>query len=112
MSTIVVDTRERRGWDFPGAVRKKLEAGDYSVSGLEHLVCVERKSLADLVQSLTRARARFFREIAILARRRFAAVVVEAAVADLVGHRYASDASPAGRGRECSTSDRVNGSRT
>lgn len=91
---IVVDTRERRGWDFVGAVSAKLEAGDYSVAGLEHLVSVERKSLADLVQSLTRARARFFREIQILARRRFAAIVVEAGVPELLAGRYASGASP------------------
>lgn len=91
---IVVDTRERRGWDFAGAKLAKLEAGDYSVAGLEHLVCVERKSLADLVQSLTRARARFFREVQILARRRFAAIVVEAGIPELLAGRYPSGASP------------------
>ena len=47
---IIIDTREQIPWEFrdlptePGT----LDTGDYSVSGLEHLIAVERKSLDDL----------------------------------------------------------------
>lgn len=92
---IVVDTRERQPWEWPGSIRARLHYGDYSVQGFETLVSVERKSLEDFVQTLTRARARFFREVQALARYRFARVVVEASIQDVLAGRYSSGVSPA-----------------
>jgi ERCC4-type nuclease len=43
--TIIVDTREQKPWSFENyttAIRK-LDTGDYSIEGLEHLLCIERK---------------------------------------------------------------------
>ena len=43
MWRIIVDTREQSGYSFSvPTVRRKLEAGDYSVKGLEERVAVER----------------------------------------------------------------------
>jgi DNA excision repair protein ERCC-4 len=58
--TAVVDTREQAPLDLliPSIVGK-LPTGDYSVRGLEHLVCVERKSLPDLLGCVGRDRGRF-----------------------------------------------------
>lgn len=68
--TIVVDTREQRPLDFRPyeqygvtVERAALKAGDYSVKGLENQVFVERKSLEDLVGTLSQGRDRFMREI-------------------------------------------------
>ncbi len=75
-------------------MRRALPAGDYSVVGLEEWVAVERKSLDDLVASVTRERARFLREMERLGTFDAACVVVEAELADVAAHRYRSKARP------------------
>lgn len=52
MRSIVIDTREKKPYDFPNSITRKLPTGDYSLDGLEELVCIERKSLADWVNTL------------------------------------------------------------
>jgi hypothetical protein len=77
---IVVDAHERYAYRFPGqqvrTVSRALPCGDYAVASGRRLVAVvERKSLPDLVSSLTSGRLRFaLGELATLPR---AAVVVE-----------------------------------
>ena len=64
--TVVVDTREQLPYIFgPGVetVEKTLETGDYSVEGYEDVFAVERKSLPDLLKSITWDRDRFKREV-------------------------------------------------
>ncbi|WP_244509513.1 ERCC4 domain-containing protein [Nocardioides lianchengensis] len=75
-----VDDRERYGYRFARQQvvvrRSRLAAGDYAVLGEEGLLAtVERKSLADLVASLTSGRLGF--QLAELAAVPRAAVVVE-----------------------------------
>jgi hypothetical protein len=77
---IVVDSHERYAWTFDHqqatTVRRALRAGDYAVtSGDTVLAAVERKSLADLVSTLTTGRMRYV--LADLATLPSAAVVVE-----------------------------------
>ena len=78
---IVVDAHERYAWNFSHqqatTVRRALPAGDYAVadeSG-EIVAAVERKSLADLVATVTNGKLRF--AMAALAAVPRAAVVVE-----------------------------------
>ena len=79
MFRIVIDTREKAEYTFRCAtVRKKLDAGDYSVEGLEREVAVERKSLADFVHTVIHALPRFVAELEKLARMPAACIVVEA----------------------------------
>lgn len=46
---VIKDTREKQGWDFPsntscaGVEIGTLKTGDYTLKGLEHLICIERK---------------------------------------------------------------------
>lgn len=45
---IITDTREKTPWIFSDKVcakvlSRKLETGDYSIEGMEHLLCIERK---------------------------------------------------------------------
>lgn len=76
---IVIDSREQAPYAFTCATqRRKLEAGDYSVVGLEDQVAVERKSLPDLVHTVAHDFDRFARELNKLAQMRLACVVVEA----------------------------------
>ncbi len=77
---IVVDARERYAYRFAGqqvrTVSKTLPCGDYAIAeGGKLVAAVERKSLPDLVSSLTSGRLRYaLGELATLPR---AAVVVE-----------------------------------
>lgn len=45
---IIADTREQQPWEFKEHVvaYRKLDTGDYSIEGLEHLLCIERKKSA------------------------------------------------------------------
>lgn len=72
--TIAFDTREQLPFAFRNMYieRKKafvltrrvtLPTGDYSIVGYENNVCVERKSLQDLYQTLGKNRERFLREL-------------------------------------------------
>lgn len=62
---IVVDSREKRPWDFPGmrTVEDTLNVGDYTYEGFEDCFAVERKSLNDLATSVGSERDRFEAEI-------------------------------------------------
>lgn len=57
--TIIVDTREQQPWMFDNYVvaSKKLDTGDYSIEGLEHLLAVERKkSISEFANNITETR--------------------------------------------------------
>jgi ERCC4-type nuclease len=91
--TILVDGREKAPYRFTGLRADKaqrcrplivpvewshLKTADYTVQGLEEVVCVERKSLADLYSTLGQHRERFEAEHQRMAEFRRACVVVEA----------------------------------
>ncbi len=91
--TIIVDTREQEGYSFSlPSVRKKLEAGDYSIVGFEEKVAVERKSLPDFIQTIIRERKRFYKELEKLSKYSAACIVVEANFRDLIEGHYRSGA--------------------
>ena len=52
---VIIDTREQLPWPWPEdqVLRETLTYGDYTLKGLEPLVCIERKSLQDLVGSIS-----------------------------------------------------------
>ena len=76
---IIVDTREQAEYTFDcSVVRRKLDAGDYSVQGYEHRVAVERKSLPDFVHTVIHEFERFAVELDKLAVMDAACIVVEA----------------------------------
>lgn len=95
---VVVDSREQRPWDlspefFEVEVRG-LRTGDYSIAGHEERFALERKSLGDLVNTVTRDWIRFRKELYRLAAMDVAAIVVEADLVDVLAHKYESDAEP------------------
>lgn len=98
-ATIVIDSREQEPYSFDSrltsAERRALQAGDYSVGGLEDQVAVERKTLDDFVSTLIHRRRRFREELRKLSRYRAACVVVEAELLDVLGKRYRGEARPA-----------------
>jgi ERCC4-type nuclease len=96
---IVTDTREQEPYEFPGEgvsiVRRALPAGDYSIEGREAEFAVERKSLADFVQTVIRGRERFRKELLKLQTYRRACVVIEGGIPDITQARYPGGAHPA-----------------
>jgi len=81
---IVIDTREQLPYRFERSVVKKLDQGDYSIEGLEHLVAVERKSKVDAYGTIGRGRERFERELERLAHLEYAAIVIECSLPDFL----------------------------
>ena len=61
----IVDTREQLPLNLDPLRTEPatLPTGDYSLKGLEHHVCIERKSLDDLLGCVGRDRERFEREL-------------------------------------------------
>lgn len=57
--TIIIDTREQMPWEFGHHTtsREKLDTGDYSIKGLEHLLAIERKrSVSEIANNITENR--------------------------------------------------------
>ena len=88
---IIVDSREQAPYHFTGITDDKtgrtiiipteihgLRSGDYTISGLEDQVAIERKSHSDFLGSIGAGRERFQREMERLQEMKYAAVVIEA----------------------------------
>lgn len=96
---VLIDSREQRPLRFPpdlgvdcgGAT---LPAGDYSVRGFTSLIALERKSVGDLVSTLTQGRERFENELDMLAEYRWRAILVEGRRGDVEAGIYRSLATP------------------
>ena len=96
---VLVDSREQRALRFPPELGvdcggATLPAGDYSVRGFTHLIALERKSVADLVSTLSHGRERFENELDLLATYRWKAILIEGDQADIEGHVYRSNMLP------------------
>jgi len=92
---VIRDTREQEGWVFPasdpclGTVVGTLKTGDYTLKGYEDVFVIERKGstgefAANIVQS------RFERELERLKGFRYAFVVLEFTISDIVSFPYNS----------------------
>ena len=88
---VLVDTREREplplyanhpNW-IGGERRVALRTGDYTVEGMESLLCLERKNFADLVACTVTYRRRFLAVCGRLARFPLKAILVEATLEDI-----------------------------
>ena len=84
---IVQDSREQDGFgrlfQTPHVVAG-LPCGDYSILGLEELISIERKSLPDLINSLTNDRKRFEAELKAARRYHRFFVVMECCASHLL----------------------------
>jgi ERCC4-type nuclease len=96
---VLVDTRERdpfplyanhQNW-IEGEKHLALKTGDYSVEGMESVLSLERKSLADLVGCTVTDRQRFLAVCARLAQFRWKAILIEASLDDIKGGFEAFD---------------------
>lgn len=96
---IVQDAREQRPLDFrrwPDVVVEVagLPSGDYALKGLETLAACERKSIDDLVGSLSAGRERFEAELCRARGYDLFVIVAECSMQDVAQHRYRSRMLP------------------
>ena len=93
---VIVDSREQTPLPFAHfpTERATLATGDYSVKGFEREFCVERKTVEDLVQSLTHERDRFSRELQRMRAFDFRRLLIVGTLSDIEAHRYRSQANP------------------
>jgi DNA excision repair protein ERCC-4 len=94
---IVVDSREQDALIFQNlaSVRGTLYSGDYSILGLEELIAVERKSIADLVSCcMGENRERFERELHRLRGFRFKRLLIVGSRGEIELQRYRSRIAP------------------
>ena len=102
--TILIDTREKAPFEFSrfpnwiaGEIRQKIDAGDYSIQGMEKLLSLERKTLSDLITTVMQQRTRFFKMCEQLAKYRWRALLIEASYEDIktpYGEEYETMAHP------------------
>jgi len=93
----LIDTREQLPLDLPSLappVITTLATGDYSVSGLEHVVAIERKSLEDLLGCIGQERERFDREVQRLLAYPVRALVIESGWQALERGEWRSKVTP------------------
>jgi DNA excision repair protein ERCC-4 len=93
----VIDSREQQPLSFSRlpAIRGTLLTGDYSVSGLQELFAVERKSVSDLVGCCAgQNRERFERELHRLRGFRFKRLLIIGSEAEILEGRYCSNIKP------------------
>lgn len=98
---IQIDTREQRPLKFENFPTEVvgLPIGDYGLRGFSDwdnpAFIVERKSLGDLIGSLTTGRPRFTKEVEKMRAFRFRALVVEAVEGEIEFAQYRSSVNPA-----------------
>ncbi|MDZ4848504.1 MAG: hypothetical protein SGI77_04370 [Pirellulaceae bacterium] len=82
--TAITDSREQTPWDLSPmrSIPGTLSVGDYSIAGMESVIAIERKSLADFVMCCGSERERFQRELDRLRGWPVSAVVIEAGWGD------------------------------
>lgn len=91
---VIRDSREKEnnGFHFPNMIIGKLDAGDYSIKGLENVISIERKSGVDEIFSNLGAKKnkeRFYRELELLKTYKYKYIVIEGTVAQMLyGSRF------------------------
>lgn len=91
----VIDSREQHPLDLVplGSRIATLSTGDYSLRGLESVVAIERKSLADLLLCVGQGRDRFHREVMRILAYPVRALVVESTWPELERGEWRSKVS-------------------
>lgn len=90
--TIIVDTREQKPWSFPEHTTAvaKLDTGDYSIQGLEDILCIERKrNVSEIANNITEKR--FADVLSRMSKYRFPFILLEFDLNDVLDFPIGSD---------------------
>lgn len=93
---MIQDSREQLPLDLKPMkqVVGTLATGDYSLATMQGKVCIERKSLADLVMSFGRERERFEKELQRMLAYDLRQVVIEAHQIEVEQQKYRGEMNP------------------
>lgn len=89
--TIIIDTREQQPWSFEHytTASRKLDTGDYSIEGLEDIVCIERKkTISEVANNLTESR--FIDVIDRMSKYKYAFLLLEFDLAQVLSYPVGS----------------------
>ena len=93
---VIRDTREKDGWYFKesnycqGMIDQKLDTGDYSVQGLEDVLCIERKgSVSEIANNIVDKR--FDRELDRMKEFKYKFLILEFGIKDIMSFPEGSD---------------------
>lgn len=82
MFNVIIDTREQQPWGFHtcelinDVIHRKLDTGDYSIEGLENIICIERKkSVSEIATNITTAR--FEKELIRMSKFKYKFLILE-----------------------------------
>lgn len=92
---IIVDTREQKPWTFASCntVKKKLDTGDYSIEGLENLLCIERKnSVSEIANNISEPR--FKEELDRMGQYLYKFIILEFSLQDVLNYPRGSNVPP------------------
>lgn len=94
--TVIRDTREKNGWYFKetdycqGMLENKLDTGDYSIEGLEDILCIERKGcVSEIANNIVDKR--FDRELQRMAEFKYKFLILEFSVDDILSFPVGSE---------------------
>jgi len=88
MFNVIVDTRERLPWALSSSqineiIYRKLDTGDYSIEGMEDILCIERKkSVAEVSTNITSER--FHKEVERMSKFKHAFLILEFDIDDVM----------------------------
>lgn len=96
---VLIDSREQRPLRFAPELGvdcgvASLPVGDYAVRGFTAHLTLERKSIPDLISTLSHGRERFERELDLMTQYRWRAILIEGDQCDIEGHAYRSNMLP------------------
>jgi ERCC4-type nuclease len=93
---LITDTREQTPLTFSKLESKveTLTTGDYSLSGFESSFAIERKTIGDLIGSLTQGRERFMKEIDRMRGLKFSRLLIVGTRQEIQSGGYRSQANP------------------
>lgn len=90
LPTLLIDTREKHAFDFQddpdfASIKTiKLDAGDYAIEGMEHLIVVERKANVDeLYTNFTANKKRIYAEFDRLKTHKMRIILIEQSCDDI-----------------------------
>lgn len=89
---IIIDTREQQPWSFDNYVvaNKKLDTGDYSIDGLQHIFAIERKkSINEIANNIVEPR--FKDVISRMAQLKYSFFLLEFGIVDVLNYPIGSN---------------------
>ena len=90
--TIIIDTREQKPWLFStqASISNKLDTGDYSIEGYQHLLAIERKrNVAEIANNITEKR--FVDVVSRLSSMKYSFLLLEFDLDDVMRYPIGSD---------------------